>query len=91
MANATARKSAAGLLQAGAVVRSGDADGARADLIRLARTLATFKASAGEYLDLVAFGLEQQLSEAERKIVMGLVPEDASEEVRGAIRCALGL
>ena len=89
--NATARKSAAGLLQAGAFVRSGDADGARADLIRLARTLATFKASAGEYLDLVAFGLEQQLSEAERKIVMGLVPEDASEEVRGAIRCALGL
>jgi len=29
--------------------------------------------------------------EADRKIVMGLVPEDASEEVRGAIRCALGL
>ena len=39
----------------------------------------------------MAFGLEQQLSEAERKIVLGLVPKETSEDVRGAIRCALGL
>ena len=91
VANATARKSAAALLQAGASVRGGEAESARVDLKKLTSVLRTFRACAGEYLDLVAFGLEQQLSEAERKIVLGLVPKETSEEVRGAIRCALGL
>ena len=91
VANATARKSAAALLQAGASVRGGEAESARVDLKKLTSVLRTFRACAGEYLDLVAFGLEQQLSEAERKIVLGLVPKETSEDVRGAIRCALGL
>ena len=91
VANATARKSAAALLQAGASVRGGEAESARVDLKKLTSVLQTFRACAGEYLDLVAFGLEQQLSEAERKIVLGLVPKETSEDVRGAIRCALGL
>ena len=91
VANATARKSAAALLQAGASVRGGEAESARVDLKKLTSVLQTFRACAGECLDLVAFGLEQQLSEAERKIVLGLVPKETSEEVRGAIRCALGL
>ena len=87
----SARKSAAALLQAGASVRGGEAESARVDLKKLTSVLRTFRACAGEYLDLVAFGLEQQLSEAERKIVLGLVPKETSEDVRGAIRCALGL
>jgi len=91
VANATARKSAAALLQAGASVRGGEAESARVDLKKLTSVLQTFRACAGEYLDLVAFGLEQQLSEAERKIVLGLVPKETSEDVHGAIRCALGL
>mmetsp|Transcript_9981 Transcript_9981/g.36266 ORF Transcript_9981/g.36266 Transcript_9981/m.36266 type:complete len:148 (-) Transcript_9981:49-492(-) len=77
--------------RAGAATRAGDALECERELAQLTRTLATFDATEGEYLDLVALGLEKQLREEERETVRGMVPSDVGEATAAAVARALGL
>ena len=96
VADAAARRAGDGLLRAAASLRAGEEDDAAAEMERLARVLRALEATAGEHLALVAFGLEKQLGEEERRKVLALFDDanpagDANRGARDAVACALGL
>eukprot|EP00740_Mantoniella_antarctica_P010750 CAMPEP_0181379906 /NCGR_PEP_ID=MMETSP1106-20121128/19247_1 /TAXON_ID=81844 /ORGANISM="Mantoniella antarctica, Strain SL-175" /LENGTH=518 /DNA_ID=CAMNT_0023498873 /DNA_START=15 /DNA_END=1571 /DNA_ORIENTATION=+ len=90
---ATERRAASRLLQAGAHVRAGDTAAAEAEVAALAGLLAAFGELRGgqAHLEVVAFGLERQLSTEERTVVLNLTAVEVDPEVRRAIACALGM
>ena len=93
VADAAARRTGDGVLRAAVSLRAGEEDDAAAELERLARVLRALEAVAGEHLALVAFGLEKQLGEEERRKVFALFDSsgDADRGARDAVACALGL
>jgi hypothetical protein len=95
VADAAARRAGDGVLRAAAALRAGEEDDAAAEMERLARVLRALEATAGEHLALVAFGLEKQLREEERRKVLALFDDaggDAADRgARDAVACALGL
>lgn len=91
MATATARRASNRLLQAGAFVRGRHLDEAAAEVAALAAVLAALRTAGTEHMDMVAFGLEQQLREEERSVVLSLMAPDVDPPVRRAVECALGL
>ena len=94
VADAAARRAGDGLLRAAASLRAGEEDDAAAEMERLARVLRALEATAGEHLALVAFGLEKQLGEEERRKVLALLDDAGGDENRGArdaVARALGL
>lgn len=76
-------------------MRAGHREEAAAEVAALAAVLAALSTSkepgAAQNMELVALGLEQQLSVEERKVVLDLTAVEVSAEVRGIIECALGL
>lgn len=68
---------------------------AAAEVAALAAVLAALitgeNSGAAHNLELVALRLEQQLSEEERRVVLGLTAPEVSPEVSGVIQRALGL
>ena len=90
VANATARRAANRLLQAGAFVRGGDVAAAAAEVAATAAVLKSLNDN-DHNMDLVALKLERTLTEEERGRVLDLTEQDVDAQVRYAIACALGL
>jgi hypothetical protein len=77
-------------------LRGGERAAAVAEVAALARVLAALAPSSPDspptdWVEQVAFGLQQQLGQSERAVVLGLAPADVDSGVHTSIGYALGL